>query len=198
MDETLLEKVLEAKKSHETALVGFFNDGKIRKDDNSNAKRVSEASQDYSYYCIGDLLCDATASYARETDIDCVSLGLSVGLLFNKADVDDNNMINENAQPLSDIVRYYTFDFNGYLNGKNIGCDYVSRYMPGRQGFVNYNKLVATVKKGGLKFEGPETFEEFKDAILSGEKFDIVVSADLKEKEEAKDKPKSLLKSLFK
>ena len=47
---------------------------------------------------------------------------------------------------------------------------------------------VSELKKSGLVYLCPRTFEEFKEKILSGESFDIMLSADLEEKEKTKQK----------
>ena len=43
--------------------------------------------------------------------------------------------------------------------------------------------MVAAMEENQLEFNGPRTFEEFEEAILSGETFDITVTAKFKEKD---------------
>ncbi len=194
--DTLLEKMMDAKKSREIVHVSFFNDGKIREDDREFAKNIKDAYDIFPDYAIEYFLCNAAKAFSDTPGVDSVSVGMSLGLIYNKEDVDDNNKIIEGAEPIKNVVRYYTETVTGYSNGEVVR---ESRDTPiPRQGYTSFSKLISMINKGGLYTNCPKTFDEFKKAILSGEKFDISIYADLREKESTKEKPKSFVKSLFK
>ena len=194
MGKTILDTMKELKNGY----VSFFNDGKIRKDGGYATKRINEeANTSYSISLITDVLYGATRSYADDYDFDQIDMTLPLGLIYKSSDVDENNKIKENAQPLKGIVRFYTGSITSYLNGeKTNDLDY-GEYARGKQGFINYDLLINEMKENGLTYTGPETFEELKEKILSGENFNVVLSANFKEQEEVKEEPKKLSKKPF-
>lgn len=202
MEKTLLEKLKEARISNEPAYVSFFNNGEVRIDKSIANKRMTEYYLDDTIGSINYVFTDAAESYARHNPYDTISMSLELGLIYNKEDVDDENHIRENAEPLKGIVRCYTGDITSYLNGEKANEE--GYYGYGKQGFVDYKNLVTTMRRNGIAFEGPETFDDFKEAILSGEQFDINLTASLKEPEKkeepqvvVQDKPKKLSKIPF-
>ena len=54
----------------------------------------------------------------------------------------------------------------------------------GYQGYLNYNDFVNSIKKENLVLIGPQSFNEFKELILSKEQQDIILSIDLSNKKE--------------
>ena len=200
MEKTLLEKLQAAKESNEVDHVCFFNNGEVKQEEKKFAYRIKEANDSRSYAAIEDLFCSATESYARNYQFDTVDMGLLVGLIFKKEELNSNNEITAGSKPLDGIVRYYTGSVNSYLDGNQTNDIDYGHYGLGKQGYVNYNELVKLTKENGLTYNGPETFEEFKDKIISKEQFDITISADLNKKEEKqqpKQEPKKLSKRLF-
>lgn len=195
---TILERMIEAKKSHDIVYVCFYNDGKVRKVDNTELLKVKDAETFLPYSYIGDMLCDATRICSEDHNINNVNMDIRLGLVYNASDVDEKNKVIGNAQPLNGIVRYYVSDVNCYLDDKKANYNHRFFCEPGREGYVGYDMLISEMGNSGLSFNGPTTFKEFKEAIASGEKFDISIYADLREKESTKEKPKSFVKSLFK
>ena len=179
MDKTLLEQLKDAKVSNELAYVSFFNNGKVREDERLVNKRMDDFYLDDTIKDINYTFRDAAENYAKYT-YDTITMNLEIGLIFKKEDVDKENHIKENAEPLKGIVRVYTGDINSYLDGKQTN---EMPYIYGKQGFANYDKIVSTMRKNGIVFNGPEKFEDFKKEILSGKQFDISLLADLNDKE---------------
>lgn len=181
LEKTLIDRLKEAKKEYETEFVCFFNDGKVRTDEKFSAKRIREFKSFDEFEAIEDVLCKATESYARNFDFDNIDMHLLLGLIFNREDVDDNNQVKAGSNPIPNIVRYYTGNIDSSLDGKKTNIwDYTGF---GRQSFISFNQLIALIQNSGLDYTGPESFEEFKQRILAGETFDILLSADLKPKE---------------
>ncbi len=187
MERSLLQRMIESKKSNEVSHVSFFNDGKVRTDTYESNWRIDTANRFLATYDIERFLCEAVKQFSCDHNVDRVDMGLSLGLIFDKADVDDNNNIKAGAKPIENVVRYYSETAYGYVDGKVV--DETRKCPTGIQGYVGYDKLISMVEDGGLKCDCPKTFEEFKNAILSGEKFAIVVTADLREKSQVKEEP---------
>jgi hypothetical protein len=133
---------------------------------------------------------------------------LKLGLIFDPKDVNDDTSIKEDAKPVNNFVRFFTGDLYCYQNGELTNEPGKSLYEPSRQGYVNYNKLVSMFDRSGVTYNGPKSFDSFKDAILKGEKFEISVSADLTKKKEepkevnfeeekAEDKGRAFVKRIF-
>ncbi len=187
MEKTLLEQLKDARISNEPAYVSFFNNGNTRVDERIAKKRMDYYSREDTLRYFKYMFCDAAESYARKYPYDSISMGLEIGLIFDINDIDEDNKIKENAKPINGIVRIYSGDINCYLNGEKSNTD--GYYGYGKQGFADYDELVKNMKHDGLSFEGPQSFEEFKNAILSGENFDIALSANLIEEKVIKEEP---------
>lgn len=192
MEKTIFERMKEAKKSNEVAFVGFFNNGKVREDENFVVHRLNEAKEMDSINLIANVLCDATDSYSHYYPFDTIKMDLELGLLYNKNDVDEDKKVKANARPINNVVRFYTGEVNSYLDGERTNTWNCRR---GTQGFVDFGFLMSVLENSGLTYTGPETFEEFKGRIISGNPFEISLTANFKEKEEEHDKPKQLLKT---
>ena len=191
MNKTLFEKLQDARKQHEIAHVSFFNDGKVRSDENYMLKLFKKANDPEEFEAIEEVFVKAAESYSRQYKFDSIEMGLILGLVFNKEDIDENNNMRENAEPIKGIVRYYTGSVKSFQNGEQTNTiDYAS-YAPTRQGYINFDKLMSAIKRSGLSYTGPESFDEFEEQILVGEPFDITLSANFNKKEEAKTASKS-------
>ena len=203
MDKTLLAKVKEAKKGHEKAYVIFFNDREPETETYEWAYRIKEAKDRNSVSLIQDVLVNGTVWYAHDDlDFDQVDMNLSLGLVYEAKDVDENNNIKENAEPVYDVVRFYTGEVNCFQNGKKQNKLQYSRFGMGRQSYCSYNDLVEKVTDNEISFDGPQSFEEFKKAVLAGEKFDIRLTANLKEEEkdqetQKEEEPRLVRRSFF-
>ena len=87
---------------------------------------------------------------------------------------------------MKDIVRYRTGSMTSYTDDKQTNDTDWGRYY-NCEGYVSFKQLMSSIKKSGLAYTGPTTFEEFKQRILSGETFDITLLADLRPKVEKND-----------
>ncbi len=201
MKERLIDKMIQAKNDQGIAYVNFFNDGKITKDERHRTTLLKYANEASAFDSIEETLYSSTESCCRNYDLDTIEMNLYLGLIYDGKDVEEEQ-IKENAEPMNNIVRFYTGEVNTYLENEQTN-DYDYGRMHGRQGYINYNVLISQVKKNGLTFNGPKSFEEFKEKILSKEPFDINISATLiptEEKQEevvVEEKPKSKNKSIF-
>lgn len=184
LEKSLLEELQDASVSHEPTYVEFFNDGKIRTEEHGAKDRMSFYDQDETLRRVKFVFTDGAQTYAKNCSYDSISLGLEIGLVYNKEDVDDDNKIKENAKPL-DLVHCYTGNITSYLNGEQ--SNEREYYHYNIQGFIKYDTLVSKMKKNGIDFVGPEDFEDFKASILSGEPFNISLDANLQKKAELVD-----------
>ena len=180
-EKNLLEEIQEAKIANEIGHVCFFNTGEVQKETRDYASHAKDEWRlDDSLRNVGHTLTDATKSYATRFSFDTIQMDLKMGLVYNAKDVDEQNNIKEGAQPLDGIVRYYTGSVRSYLDGEQTNDrDYAEYGVFNYQGYVNYNKLVARLKKGGVEFNGPKSFNEFKEALAAGEPFRMLVTASL-------------------
>ena len=209
LDKTLLEELKDASISHELSYVEFYNNGKVRHEEQSANNRMSRYDQDETFRRIKYVFTDGAQTYASKCSYDSITLGLEVGLVYNKNDVDCDYNIKENAEPLNGLVHCYTGNITSYLNGEQ--SNEREYYHYNIQGFINYDTLVSRMEKEGIDFVGPVNFEDFKDSILSHEPFNISLNANLKMKEKVneetieepvveepvKEEPKKLVKKSF-
>ncbi len=214
MERTILERMQESKANHGVTFVNYLNNGEVFKDEFYKTRRLEFAKEKSTYDLIGESFYDSTESCARHYDFDTITMDLYLGLIYKAEDHDENGKLKSDAEPINNIVRFYTADVNCYLNGEQTN-DYNYGRFNSHQSFIDYDMLVKTSRKNGLIFDGPETFAEFKEAMKSGEPFDIKLVASLLPKQEigkeeqqekveevvesveevkAEEKPKSLIK----
>lgn len=186
MEKSFREKLLDIKRQEEIGYVNINNDGSISEDSNGYADTMNDDKD--SVPGILRTFFDATRSYTHYHQFDEIDMNLVVGLIFKKEDVIDGK-IKEGAKPINDIVRFYTGSVKSYLDGEQTNTADYYRYGLGRQGYVNYKKLVSGIENEGLEFIGPRSFDEFKTAIMYNGNFEIIVKADLQEQ---KEKPSTL------
>lgn len=178
MNKKLLEQMREKQKEHEIGYVIFYNDGTIGTEEYGFKDKLdTERFFPFQTKMIMEQFGDGIADYAKDFSFDTVCMDLKLGLVYNASDIDGINHIKEGAKPIKNIVRYYTSSINSYLDGNQTNTRDFTKHHWEVQGFVNYNKLVSTIKKGGLDFIGPNSFDEFKEAITNNNQFDIIVSA---------------------
>ena len=186
MEKTLLERLKDVKHDYDIVHVCFFNDGSTRQEEKYFAERINRSNTKDQYNAIEEVLYKATSGYARNFDFNDIEIHLLIGLIFHKSDITEDNSIKPGAQPIPDMVRYYTGSVKSYLDDKQTNTVDYEQYGVGRQGYVNFNQLVALMKSSELTYNGPESFEEFKERILRGEVFDISLSADLRQPEDTR------------
>ena len=184
MKESLLERVIKAKKDYEVGQVVYYNNGKVGTEVNAYAKKMENFRDDVQLELLMEDFCKATALYGSKYDMDTMEVGLLLGLIYNVDDVDENKVPLKGAQPVNNIVRYYDVGFNCYSNGEKTNKYDYGEVHPTYQGYVHYDKLVKAFNNSGVLFTGPKTFNEFKEAILNGETFDISLIADIPKKEQ--------------
>ena len=208
LEKSLLEKMQEAKKAHEVGQVIFYNTGKVDTEEKEFAKRINQTYFNNGTDDIEYVLCKGVEFYADRCDFDTFKMELRLGLVYDPKDVDEENNIKEGSKPVSNFVRFFTGDLSCYQNGELTNEPGKSMYEPSRQGYVNYNKLVSMFDKSGVTYNGPKSFESFKNAILDGKCFDLSITADLTKKKEepvemtfeedkAEDKGKAFVKRIF-
>ena len=183
LKKSLLDRMKESKNKNGVAYISRFNDGKVRVDENYMTPMIKYANDSDAFDPIGEVLYNNNEQYARDLpdDFDTLSMDLSLGLMFDGKYVDANQHIREDAVPVEGVVRYYTGRAD-CISGDKVVNDRDKGYVSSRQGFINYGRLVSSAEKNGLVFNGPRTFEEFKEMILMGEPFDITLVAGLGKK----------------
>ncbi len=176
MEMSMLEKLKEARRDSNVEYVDFFNDGTKGKDIHKYVKDKTKYPLKWSIDDLMRVLAGASSSYSADGEFDTISMDVLMGLMFKAEDVDDDLNIKPGAKPESKMVRYTIGDVNSYLDGEQTNTTEYNRYRI-YDGYVGYNDLVKYIRKNGLEFNGPKSFEEFKEAILSGETFDISINA---------------------
>ena len=186
LKKSLLERMQESKDKHGVACISVFNSGKVRVDENYMMPMIKYANDLDAFKTIGDVLYDINESYSREYDFDTLSMNLELGLVFDGKYADEDHKLSDDAEPMDGIVRYYTMEADCYLDDEKTNTRDAG-YYKSRQGFIGYNRLVSSAEKNGLTFNGPRTFEEFKEQILIGEPFDISLTASFKQKDKSQE-----------
>lgn len=190
MEKTIRDEIVETIDNQTIKYVNIFNDGSTIQDNKNFAKCMEEKSRKNSISYIEQRFLNAAKYYIRNyVEFDNLDMDVRLGLIFNREDV-ENGSVRRGAKPIDEIVRYETSNVTSYLNNEKADViNYGDIYGPER-GYVDYNELVKSIRSQGLDFNGPETFEDFKTAILTGQTFDISVSTSLKE---GLEKPKKLI-----
>ena len=177
MEKTVKERIINAVKPSED-YVNFFNDGTITTDSSKDYKDMrSWASSPFynSVSMIEDYFVRKAGWLAEDnTDFDSLYMDLKLGLVVKSEDVSNENKIKPGSKPINNIVRFYTGSVQSFSEGKK--TDETANSL-GYQGYVNYHRLVSAMEREGLVFNGPRSFKEFKELILSGETFDVGISA---------------------
>ena len=190
MKKSVFEQLEDVKEKSLIANVNFFNNGSITKDDRGLAENLKNREFSKSFDDISSVLVEAAYRYSNNKyEFDSIKMNMLFGLIYDVNDVDKDNNIKENATPNDKMVRYYTNSIKSYLDGERTNALDYGEYGVSRQGVINYDQLVKFVYENGLEFNGPQSFEELKNAILSKEKFDISIGADFQ-------RSKKLVKSL--
>ena len=184
LEKTLLEKMQEAHQSHEVGQYIYYNTGKAEPEEKEIASRRNNPYYNEGDHDIEYVLCKGVEFYANKCEFDTFKMSLRLGLILNPEDVNEDTSIKEDAKPVNNYVRFYTGEQYCYLNGELTNEPGKSLYEPSRQGYVSYNKLMRLLDKSGVTFNGPKSYESFKNAILEGKKFDLSITADLTKKKE--------------
>ena len=186
MEKSLVDKIMEAKDGQRLAHKIFFNDGTIGTEKKWYADKVNSVNTPSEIRSIEYIMSSAAECYSRDGDFDTLNMKLRLGLIYNYEDTDENNRIWPNAKPVDNVVQYYTSTINSYLDGEQTNTFDYDAHMPTYQGYIEFDKLVANYQDGDVVYDGPQTFDEFKEKILSGEHFDISLTVKLKKQEEVK------------
>ncbi|MBQ6477194.1 MAG: hypothetical protein IJI43_02020 [Bacilli bacterium] len=184
MENSFIKELRNAKENHNEKIVEFFNDGKVRRDKIDDLERLESAKLTNKFYMITDVMSKATELYGYTCDFDTITMKLYLGIIYDIDDIDENDQIKENASPMKGMLRFYTGEVDCYLDGEKTNERTSER---GSQSYIKFSQLMSSVKKCGLDYNGPETFEELKTRILNNEVFDITLTASLKQKEEKLD-----------
>ena len=187
MGDSLLERMNEAKHEYEVAFVSFFGDC-TRTDDYYMMNNFNNASKKDAFNAIENTLCQFARYYSIHEKYNSLDLDLSLGIVYNKEDVNEDNTLKENAEPIPNVVRVYTEDSRCYQNRDKVEGKLNSMFY-GSQCFITFDNLLERINDEGLIYYGPDSYEEVKEAILSGEKVTATISANLNQK-----KNKSLVK----
>lgn len=185
MKKSLLERMQKTQDKHGIGLLNVFNNGDIRVDEEWEAKMMKYANDLYAFDKIEDVMFDINELYARDYDYDTLDMHLELGLIYDGIYANEDKTLKENAKPVDNIVRYYTNKVDCLQDGEKVN-DKDHGSWKKRDGFITYNRLLWSIKRNDLEFNGPETFEEFKEQILSGEPFDVSITASLKPKKKGK------------
>ncbi len=182
MEQTLLEQLQDARKSQEVTYMSFLNNGKKVEDKYSAKEKMEKYYLEDMIRAVKYSFVSTASSLARKSDYDNVAMFLEMGLVYPKSELNEKDQILVGSEPIKGIARCFTGTVVSYLNGEE-----AHKYTDGiysRDGFVDYEKFVTAMKENGVRFTGPKTYEEFERAILSGEKFDVALFANLKPKKE--------------
>ena len=161
MSKRLLDNLQEMKNNQGCNYVSFFNNGITRKDDYNLEKDIRWVDYSDSYYGVTSTLCSAIEKSIGDNDFDTVNMEVMLGLIYETSELDENGQITAKSKPVKNVVRYYTGP---------ITC---------------FNKFISGSRDDGFIVDAPRSFEQFKRAILSGEPFDINISAKFKTKEKS-------------
>ncbi len=181
-----LDSLKEIRDSYGPAFQCVMNTGEVKEDNLLFAKKMKEAKGFLPFYEIKDNIRSVSKRYLQDGFFDYMTTDLSLGLVYNHGDVDEEQRVRAGAKPMRDIVRYQTGSMTSYTDGKQTNDTDWGRYY-NCEGYISFKQLMSSIKKSGLAYTGPQTFDEFKQRILSGETFDISLIADIRPKNDKND-----------
>ena len=175
----LREELLKLRTNKQIVYYQIYKDGEIVPETREFAKDLSKLSSEGGVGVLEYVFTDALKSYSYKSDFDYADMKLSAGLVYDAKDIEDGKRIKMNARPYDNIACFKIASISSYLNGEQSNTyDYTETY-----GFyrilVPYDKAIRELREHGLTVEGPESFEDLKNAILYGQDFDIDISMDL-------------------
>lgn len=183
MYKTLKEEILDMKNKTPNGYICFFNDGTTSKDEEKTIESLELKSP--AIFRIKDLYQNAAKSYINKGyDFDTIEMDLKMGIIYKEVYVNEDNTIKEGNKPLDKYVRIYTGRIKSYLDENQTNESDYYEYGVNYQGVEKYNLLLDEIEASGLKFIGPEKYEDFKEKILNGETFEIKLSLSLIEQQE--------------
>ncbi|MBQ3297546.1 MAG: hypothetical protein IJG97_01935 [Bacilli bacterium] len=185
MSKRLLDNLQEMKNNQGCNYVSFFNNGITRKDDYNLEKDIRWVDYSDSYYGVTSTLCSAIEKSIGDNDFDTVNMEVMLGLIYETSELDENGQITAKSKPVKNVVRYYTGPITCLLDGEKANDYDYDRNIYRSQGVLKYNKFISGSRDDGFIVDAPRSFEQFKRAILSGEPFDINISAKFKTKEKS-------------
>jgi len=178
MKKSIMDRLFELKSMREIKFANLFNDGSVSFDDADFSQHLSKLD---SFDVISDILYKAAESYSRDASFDSITMYLLLGLVYDKDSLNEDNSFKTNAKPYNNIVRYYTGSVKSYQGQDQTNELDWYRYGFNRQGYIKFDELVKSIKQEGLIYNGPETFEEFRDLVLSKNPFEVSYTANLKQ-----------------
>ena len=182
MEQTLLEKLQDARKSQEVTYMSFLSSGRKVEDKYSAKAKMDPYELEGMIRSIDYCFVSSASVLANKSDYDTVGMFLEMGLVYPKSELNEKEQILVGSEPVKGIARCFTGTVASYADGKEahkLNNEYFIR-----NGFVDYDKFVLAMKRNGVSYTGPETYEELERKILSGEKFDCALFANLKPKKE--------------
>ena len=175
--ENLKEELLKLRTNKQIVYYDYLN-GEITPQKRKYATDLNLLNKDFALNIIDQYILDALRTYAYRCDFDLVKANLSAGLVYKPNDI-ENDTIKLNARPYDNIACFEINSVRTYLDGEQSNDkDYVSEINSYR-GYALYNELVKGLKERGFVFDGPESFEDLKNAVLYGQDFNIDISMDL-------------------
>ena len=194
MKKNILEKIQKVQEDQENIFKIFNNDGTVK---DGRRELVKEMNKDIisplTLERIEEVLYSDLKYYASKHKFDKGDMTLQLGLIYNKKDVEKDNCIKEGVEPYEGIVYYKASNVNCYLNDKKQN-KYDITYA--KDGIINYEYLIKSLKNDGLEYDSPDTFEEFKNAIISGKKFNTKLTANIpthQNEQELEEQPTNLI-----
>lgn len=196
------DEIIKFKQRLEDEYISFLSDGSTTKDSGESIQKrgVDKLGGWCSYidYFVENGIRDLVLF---NIDFDAIDYELMLGTIYNKSELGKNNEILPTSTPMDGVARYYTGKVIAYKDNEIV---YVieEKDIMGHQGFIKYDDFVNSFKEKGLSFNGPETFEALKEAIINKEQFPSYFTIDFTQNLNHTDEPKKkegiLKRTLFK
>ena len=184
--ENLRDELLKLRTNKQIVYYRLFKNGDIVPETREFAKDLTKLDRENVVGVLEYVLTDALKKYSYKSDFDFVDMKLNAGLVYDAKDIEYGNRIKMNARPYDDIACFKVASITSYFNGEQSNAfDYVEENF-GYSGLMLYNETLKELREHGLTFEGPETYEDLKNAILYGQDFDIDITMDLRLENEKK------------
>ena len=176
--ENLKEELLKLRTKKQIVYYQMFKNGQIIPETREFARDLTKIGNENTVGVLEYVLTEALKRYSYKSDFDFVDMRLNAGVVYDAKDIEDGK-IRMNARPYDNIACFKVDSITSYLNGEQSnGFEYVAEH-GGYSGLMLYNEVVKELRERGFNFEGPETFEDLKNAVLYGQDFNLDITMDL-------------------
>lgn len=181
MGDSLLDRMYEAKSKYETEYYSFFSDGSVEERTKTSKELIEHAKEDIELNSLAHYLEMIARDHATCGKYDSLDVNLSFGIVFNAADVDEKKKPKGPSHAIKGLVDVRIDGSSSYL-GRDLVKENAKSIYYGGVGYVSLENLISFLENEGLKYNGPETYDEVLYDFIYEKPLTATITADLSKK----------------